>query len=167
MGTVFRRPDRTTNQAEQKKTAMRLLVCVVLFVLGILGAIIFRSWPIKVLFVVIALLAAFTFRRYSPQGETRETRAFKTPSKKPTPLPAEDLKPDAPEDPGTESGKEEATPALHVEEDTVFVSERGTKFHKAIDCTGLKFAEFTEKMPRSEALAKGKTPCKLCHTDKI
>lgn len=168
MGTVYRRPGRTTNQAEQKKTAMRLLVCVVLFVLGMLGAIMFRSWPIKVLFVAIALLAAFTFRRYSPQGETREEApALKTSSMKPTPPPAEDLKPDTPEDPGDEIGKEEAAPALHGEEDTVFVSERGTKFHKAIDCAGLKFAEFKEKMPRSEALAKGKSPCKLCHTDKV
>lgn len=163
MKPVYLRSNGESDHNKQLKSAIWLLICVVLFIIGMVGAVLVKSWPVKVLFLVIALLSAIYVSRYRPTEQAqKETPVLQVGMKKPIPPTAANLKTEVPEG----SSKKTTTMSKDVEEDNVFVSERGTKFHKTIDCAGLKFAEFTEKVPRSKALPEGKTPCKLCHTDK-
>ncbi|MDD4106175.1 MAG: hypothetical protein PHH03_10030 [Eubacteriales bacterium] len=158
---------QNSDHDQQKKKAMWILVCVVLFIIGMIGAIVFKSWPVKVLFLVIALLAAFYFAKYRPETHNQKAEPEeKAEPRKPILPPTEKRQRDASESASEAISDQEAAKPQDTVDDIVYVSEKGTKFHKEITCAGLKFADLVEKVSKDAAIAANKTPCKLCHTDK-
>ena len=134
-----------------------------------------RPWLLKLLFLILGIGAAgycwilVESRRITPKPEQADAPSAPSATSSPAPAePAAQEEDETPElIPHTDIGSREPQAGAQ-DENFVFISEKGDKYHRERLCVGLRFADAVQTMTREKAVLLKRKPCSKCwpKTDK-
>lgn len=147
------------------KNVLALVASSILTILCLILVFTMNHWLAKGFFLLIAIGAAlFSLLLLESLRILQKYTKSKPLPKDPAPV-IEDKSPDPAESVITEEPVEadEAKP-LPSENDvqTVYISEKGNKYHHDKSCAGLRFADVIQEVSKEEAVSLGREACSRC-----
>lgn len=152
-------PGRGKDIRPPDKALLWIAAFTALAALCFILALTVRPWIFKLLFLILGLgAAAYIWVMVESRRITPKPGQAASPSSPARDAPAAQESDDAPQ----LSQAADAAGPDEQDKNTVFISDKGDKFHRDRQCVGLRFADSVQIIPLEQAESLGRKPCSKC-----